>query len=236
MFLIQPRPRIDRPLADRMIDAARSGRLERAVRLVTKGAPVDTRDPSGKTALHWAAWRNKRSQVRSLLDLGATVDAVDRIGQTPLVLASAGGHTDLTIDLLERGAAPDGVGPGCTPLTGAAVDARLSCCLALRVFGAKPELSPPWRLADRTVSIRRALRMSRLQAAVELGRVRVLERVIREDDDPATLKERLVQVARDARPRSEAALGTVGWVHAWLAREAMQGLAAEPEVRALERV
>ena len=80
-YLIALRPRIDGygrvvPL----INAARSSRLENIAQLLSAGADIHARDPSGRTALHVAG---SADAVKALLAAGANAKATDKQGQTP---------------------------------------------------------------------------------------------------------------------------------------------------------
>lgn len=68
--------------------------------LLARGVDVNARDPQGRTALHFAAWRGVRADyVRALLGAGAKRDAQDADGATPLDLAVRHKRTKL-IDML----------------------------------------------------------------------------------------------------------------------------------------
>ena len=87
-----------------LFKAARQGRLDAVERMVktNPGVAVSARDDSGRTALHWAARKNRPGVASLLLANGADPDARDSEQMTPLHLAAVSG-------LLQdhpRGAAP----------------------------------------------------------------------------------------------------------------------------------
>ena len=94
---------VDPPL----IDAVKRQDAEAVRRLLGDGVEVDTRQPDGATALHWAVYREDLETVDLLLRAGATVDAVNRMGATPLWLAAGNGDPAAIARLLEAGANPN---------------------------------------------------------------------------------------------------------------------------------
>jgi len=58
-------------------------------------ADVDKRDAEGRTALHWAASRQRVEIVGLLLDANADADLQNEAGATPGQLAAAQGHAQL---------------------------------------------------------------------------------------------------------------------------------------------
>jgi ankyrin repeat protein len=72
----------------RLRDAAESGKLDKVIRELENGTPVDcTSYSSGKSALHLAAAGGHADVVKVLLERGASVEAKDAGGETPLHLA-----------------------------------------------------------------------------------------------------------------------------------------------------
>jgi len=70
--------------------------------LLDKGAnPNIVEREMGRTPLHWAAFRGRKTKVEMLLAHGANVDTRDWYGKTPLSLAKEGGHTEI-IELLKK--------------------------------------------------------------------------------------------------------------------------------------
>merc|ERR1712098_665948 len=69
---------------------------EKAIlKLVDRGAKMEAFDPSGNTALHWAATDLSESCCKILLVNGAKVNARNKNGVTPLMFAARKRHTPL---------------------------------------------------------------------------------------------------------------------------------------------
>lgn len=67
--------------------------------------PVDRKDASGRTLLHWAARGGHADTVARLLGVGANIDEGDAAGKTALFVAAyEGRHVEAVNVLLERGA------------------------------------------------------------------------------------------------------------------------------------
>ncbi len=70
--------------------------------LLDKGAnPNIVEREMGRTPLHWAALRGRKTKVEMLLAHGANVDTRDWYGKTPLSLAKENGHTEI-VELLKK--------------------------------------------------------------------------------------------------------------------------------------
>jgi ankyrin repeat protein len=73
--------------------------------LLEKGAnPNTVGRGSGRTPLHCAARRGKKTIAEMLLAHGANMDARGWYGKTPLSLAKEGGHTEIVELLRKHGA------------------------------------------------------------------------------------------------------------------------------------
>ena len=108
---------VDPPL----IEAVKRQDAEAVRRLLGDGVEVDTRQPDGATALHWAVYRQDLETVDLLLRAGASVDAVNRLDATPLWLAAGNGDATAIARLLDAGANPNaGLLEGETPVMTAA--------------------------------------------------------------------------------------------------------------------
>jgi len=127
------------PADTRLPDAAR--RQDRAaVRLLLdQHADVNSRQPDGATALHWAMHWNDLETARLLVRAGAKADAANEYGVTPLSLACTNGSRDAVALLLEAGADPNLALPtGETPLMTAARTGNVAVVSALLARGADP--------------------------------------------------------------------------------------------------
>jgi len=85
-------------------EAARDGKMEALLRLLSGGSDPSPVAESGLTPLHLAAFRGQGTAARALLDAGADAAACNARGATPLHEATSGGNTDIMEVLLEAGA------------------------------------------------------------------------------------------------------------------------------------
>jgi len=81
-------------------EAARAGDPLQVESLVRKGAPIDARDGTGRTALMLAAIHGQTTAVQKLLALGANRALVDREGLNAAQQARQRGHTRIA-DLID---------------------------------------------------------------------------------------------------------------------------------------
>jgi hypothetical protein len=79
-------------LGPELLAAAKKGQTPEVAALLTRGAPVDSADKDGRTALMLAAQRGHADTVKLLLTRGAKPDARDRDGWSAYALAVAGGR------------------------------------------------------------------------------------------------------------------------------------------------
>lgn len=75
--------------------------------LLKQHAAVNTAQPDGTTALHWAAHWNDAEAVSLLLQAGADAKAANRYGATPLSEAAAVGNAAIIEQLVKAGADPN---------------------------------------------------------------------------------------------------------------------------------
>ncbi len=97
-------------LNEKLIMAAKEGRLGKIKRLLDSGAEVNARDEKGRTPLMLINTLTGKLEKHAseicelLLEKGADVNAKDRYGMTELIWASVYGHTYNCVLLLEGGA------------------------------------------------------------------------------------------------------------------------------------
>ena len=77
--------------ADSLIDAVKSGSIDRVRTLLRPGVNVNAPQGDGATALHWAAHRNDVAAADLLLRAGAAVNAANDLGATAIWLAGVNG-------------------------------------------------------------------------------------------------------------------------------------------------
>jgi len=93
---------LSRPARSLML-AAEAGAIDRARRLIARGANVQARDADGWTALMLAAKKGHTEIARLLLEEGADPDARDRFGVTALDCARRSGRPELVALLRSKG-------------------------------------------------------------------------------------------------------------------------------------
>ena len=104
-----------------LIQAVRSGAIDRVRELLRTGADVNAMQGDGATALHWAAHRSDLAATELLVRAGADVNRTNELGATPLWLASLNGDAAVAGALLAAGADPNrALASGETPLMTAA--------------------------------------------------------------------------------------------------------------------
>jgi ankyrin repeat protein len=87
-------------------DAAQRKDMNALRGLLKQRTDVNTAQPDGTTALHWAAHWNNEEAVNLLLRAGADVRARNRYGATPLSIAVTSGSAAMVEALLKAGADP----------------------------------------------------------------------------------------------------------------------------------
>lgn len=85
----------------KLIEAAKEGDTETAVKLLDEGADVHQRDEHGWTPLNWAAGQGHPETVRLLLERGADVTETGRDNRTPLMIAKAASRKEVAEILTE---------------------------------------------------------------------------------------------------------------------------------------
>ncbi len=87
-----------------LLFAAAQGKPDIVSNMLEQGARIDTRDPTGLTALHLAAYKNHVAVCTVLLDNGADIESKDNDGRTPLNAASERGAVEAATLFLDKGA------------------------------------------------------------------------------------------------------------------------------------
>ena len=127
------------------MDAAKESDTAAVRSLLRQGADVDSAEPDGTTALHWAASRNDAEMVDLLVESGANVRATNRYGVTPLLLACNTGGVTVVERLLEGGADPNSALPeGETALMTAARAGKVDVVNLLATHGADVNAREDW--------------------------------------------------------------------------------------------
>jgi ankyrin repeat protein len=109
-----------------------------AIRTLLADSAVNTPQPDGTTALHWAARHDDLPSAQSLLAAKANPNAQNRYGVTPLSLACTNGSAPFVTLLLDAGADANlALRGGETPLMTAARTGRLAVVSALLAKGAR---------------------------------------------------------------------------------------------------
>lgn len=112
--------------------AAAQGYCDVIRSLLARGADVNKATPSGRTALHCAAFRDQAAAVDTLIANGARIEAADDQGCTPLHVASANGASEAIISLLHHGAVANKLNSdGRPPLLLAVENGRLAAATLL---------------------------------------------------------------------------------------------------------
>jgi hypothetical protein len=87
----------------RLLDAAKAGRLGEVQSLLDRGLSPKVKDEDGRTPLHLAVVGGHQAVAEALLRSGAEINALDSRGKSPLDLAEAAGHSALSAFLRSKG-------------------------------------------------------------------------------------------------------------------------------------
>ena len=85
-----------------LINSAKSVNIEKVKQLLSKGANVNARDKSGKTALYWTCYLGHEEAARLLLDEKADANIRDKTRSTALIEASREGRVGMVSLLLDK--------------------------------------------------------------------------------------------------------------------------------------
>ncbi len=91
----------------RLVDAVRTQNRDAVRALLAQRVDVNSPQPDGVTALHWAVHRDDLETAALLIRAGANVQAANDVGITPLVLACENGNAAIVEQLLAAGADPN---------------------------------------------------------------------------------------------------------------------------------
>ena len=129
----------------RLTDAARAGDLAGVEDLLRAGVAVDTAEPDGTTALHWAAYRDDAEMAARLIAAAADVNRANAHGATSLSLACVNANPTLVEQLLEAGADPGLPASGEPPLLTCARTGSVKTVDLLLARGADPNVTDAWK-------------------------------------------------------------------------------------------
>ncbi|HKA01090.1 MAG TPA: ankyrin repeat domain-containing protein [Candidatus Solibacter sp.] len=134
--------------------------------MLAKHADVNSAEPDGTTALHWACERNDTAAAKLLLDAHANATATNRYGVTPLSLAARNGNAAIIEMLINSGADPNApIADGETPLMTASRTGNVEAVSVLLKHGAKTDAKEAkrgqtaimWAAAEGNVAVMEAL-------------------------------------------------------------------------------
>ncbi|KAL5350470.1 hypothetical protein ACLOAV_004038 [Pseudogymnoascus australis] len=159
--------------------------------LLSAGAKVNGRTPSGMTALQRSIVTNNIDIVQVLLDVGADANALaphEKFGKTALQAAATQGKVPIVSLLLRHGADPNAPAyenHGVTALQAAVISGHLPVALLLLKAGADIN-APPSKIGGRTA----------LEAAAEHGRLDMVSLFLKNDGDLDSLEIRRKRAAK----------------------------------------
>lgn len=96
----------------RLADAVMRGDKEVVRSLAGDRATINTPQPDGTTALHWAVRHDDLATAQALIKAGADVNATNRYGVTPISLAATNGNAAMIRALLDAGVDANAANPG----------------------------------------------------------------------------------------------------------------------------
>lgn len=129
-----------------LVDAVKSGDRAAALALLQQKVNVNTPEPDGTTALHWAVQKDDLDLVERLIKAGANVNAKNDYGSTPMSEAALNANVAIMDRLLKAGA--DVESPNADGQTALMIVARTSNVDAAKLLlshGAKVNAVEKWR-------------------------------------------------------------------------------------------
>jgi len=135
-------------------------------KLIQQNVDVNSPQPDGATALHWAVHRDDLETATILIEAGADVNATNDFGVMPLSLACTNGSASMVEKLLNAGAEPDAIlMTGESLLMTAAHTGDLDTVNVLIEHGANVNAMEPvreqtalmWALGEKHTQVARAL-------------------------------------------------------------------------------
>jgi uncharacterized protein len=135
----------DRSADRRVVEAVKSGDHALVASLVRQRVNVNTPEPDGTTALHWAVREDDLALADVLIRAGADVRAANRYGVTAIYLAAVNGNPVVIERLLTAGADATVAGPeGETALMTAARTGKVEAADVLLAHGAVVDAREGW--------------------------------------------------------------------------------------------
>jgi ankyrin repeat protein len=150
----------------RLVDAVKSGDRATIETLLARKTDVNSSEPDGSTALHWAVHRDDLPTADLLIRSGANVRATNRYGVTPLSIAATNGGAAMIERLLAAGADPNTALPdGETVLMTAARTGKPEAVKTLLAHGAQVNAREPgkaqtalmWAAAENNATVVKVL-------------------------------------------------------------------------------
>ncbi len=129
----------------RIVEAVKSGDQAEVTTLLRQRVNVNTPEPDGTTALHWAVRDDDLALADKLIRAGADVKAGNRYGVTAVYLAAVNGNAAMIERLLKAGVDANVAGPeGETALMTAARTGKVEAADVLLAHGAVVDAREGW--------------------------------------------------------------------------------------------
>ena len=129
----------------RLVNAMKAGDSAAVTTLLRQHVNVNTPEPDGTTALHWAVREDNLELAEMLIRAGANVKAANRYGVTAISLACVNGNAAIIDRLLKAGIDVNAAGPeGETALMTAARTGRIEAVKLLLDRGATIDARESW--------------------------------------------------------------------------------------------